>query len=309
MAEQLKIVIDADVVKAMGGLKQLEKSFKTTENSAKSFGVNVAKGTQQATAALAKIPNTANSAAFALTNVGRVAQDLPFGFLGIANNLNPLLESFQRLKAESGSTKKALSALGSSLMGAGGIGLALSVVSSLLVVFGDRLFKTKKSAEEAESKVKTLNDTLKSIQGDAAKEAANTAGLIAVLKNEAETRERKVAALKELKQIQPEIFGQLKLEGNAVAGLDTAYQAYIQTLRLVITAKLKQAQIEQVTQKILEREGLTLTQSQKDGIKALKDILKPLNDKRDAAIAMGEAGAAGSKFFQIQQDKEAAKAL
>src|SRR5687767_10016516 len=38
------------------------------------------------------IPKGANSAAFALQNVGRVAQDVPFGFIGIQNNLNPLLE-------------------------------------------------------------------------------------------------------------------------------------------------------------------------------------------------------------------------
>jgi hypothetical protein len=94
---------------------------------------NLARGSQTAT--------------FALTNLGRVAQDLPFGFLGIANNLNPLLESFQRLKAESGSTSTALKALGSSLAGAGGIGLGLSVVSSLLITFGDKLFSSSKSAD------------------------------------------------------------------------------------------------------------------------------------------------------------------
>lgn len=75
-----------------------------------------------------------NEAAFALGNLGRVAQDAPFGFTAISNNLNPLLESFQRLKVETGSTKGALSALGSSLMGAGGLGFALSAVSAAVVL-------------------------------------------------------------------------------------------------------------------------------------------------------------------------------
>src|SRR5215203_1100834 len=74
-------------------------------------------------------PSAANSIASAATatqNFGRVAQDLPFGFIGIQNNLNPLLESFQRLRAEAGSNKAALKALAGSLAGAGGVGLALS---------------------------------------------------------------------------------------------------------------------------------------------------------------------------------------
>ncbi len=287
--------------KATASISQLQAKGAGLNN----FFNQVSVASNKAAASLNKFPQSTNAATQSMINLGRVVQDAPFGFLGIANNLNPLLEGFQRLKVETGSTKTALKSLGSSLMGAGGIGLAVSVVSSLLVVFGDRLFKTSKSAEEAENKIKTLNETLKSIQGEAAKEAANTAGLVAVLKSETETRERKVAALKELKQIQPEIFGQLKLESNTVAGLDAAYQAYIQTLRLVITAKLKQAQIEAVTQKILEKEGLTLTKSQKDGIKALKEILKPLNDKKDLAFKTGEAGAAGSKLFQQEQKKEA----
>ncbi len=90
-----------------------------------------------------------NSAAFALNNLGRVAQDAPFGFIGIQNNLNPLLESFQRLKAESGSTGAALKALGSSLIGAGGIGLALSLATSAMLLYTQWTQRSKKETESA----------------------------------------------------------------------------------------------------------------------------------------------------------------
>lgn len=92
---------------------------------------------------LKQIPNASNQATTALSNLSRVAQDAPYGFIGIANNLNPLLESFQRLKQTTGSTGSALSALKSSLVGPAGLGLALGVVSSLLISFGDRLFGAK----------------------------------------------------------------------------------------------------------------------------------------------------------------------
>lgn len=117
-----------------------------------------ATATAKATASLQKLPQTANSATSAMINLGRVVQDAPFGFLGIANNLNPLLESFQRLRASAGTTGGALKALGSSLLGAGGIGFALSIVSSALILFGGNLFGVNKSAKETEE---TLNSVAK----------------------------------------------------------------------------------------------------------------------------------------------------
>ena len=121
MAE-MKIQIGADVQQAVSGLKQVAESANKT------------------TGALAKLPTTSNQATNALSNLSRVAQDAPYGFIGIANNLNPLLESFQRLKVSTGSTGSALKEMAKGLMGPAGIGLAVGVVSSLLVAFGDKLF-------------------------------------------------------------------------------------------------------------------------------------------------------------------------
>lgn len=111
-----------------------------------------------------KLPQASNASTLALINLGRVVQDAPFGFLGIANNLNPLLESFQRLKAQSGSTGGALSALGGSLKGAGGLGIAISVVSSLLIVFGDKLFASTKQFDAAKEKVDRLKNKYEELQ-------------------------------------------------------------------------------------------------------------------------------------------------
>jgi len=250
VAEQLKIVIDADVVKAMGGLKQLEKSFKTTENSAKSFGVNVAKGTQQANAALAKIPNTSNSATFALTNLGRVAQDLPFGFLGIANNLNPLLESFQRLKAESGSTKTALKALGSSLLGAGGLGFALSIASSLLLVFGDKLFGAGKKTEEAARAIKSsfevIGDATDSVQGD----IANVGALVKAATDTGNSLKIQAGAIAELKKINKEFFGGLEAGKSSFEQITLAANNYTQSLITQAIVKGLQDEISELSKQI-----------------------------------------------------------
>ena len=254
--------------------KSLNKTAAELKTTAQSFQPLI-KGVRLSDDALKKLPKSSNASTQSLINLGRVAQDAPFGFLGIANNINPLLESFQRLKAESGSTKTALKSLASGLMGAGGLGLAVSVISSLLIVFGDRLFKSSKVAEAAVDANKKYKESIESIFGSAGKEAAEVGSLIAVLKSETETRERKLAAIKELQRIQPEVFGSLKLEGNAVAGLDAAYKNYIENLRTVIAVKIKQAKLEQLITKQLEKQGQALTASEKsilDGVDAFKKL-------------------------------------
>ena len=248
----IKIVIGADV-------SDLNRKLTQAGNITKDFAGKVQTGSNQATVAL--------------TNLGRVAQDSAFGFVGIANNLNPLLESFQRLRLETGSNKAALQALGSSLIGAGGIGIALSVVTAA-VTFAQMGFSAwtrglndnAKAAKEEASALKTVSDAI-------AREATDVFSLVTVLKSETETRKRKLDAIKELQQIQPEIFNGLKLEKDAVIGLDQAYQAYLKNLQDVINAKILQAQIEKNLSRQFELQNILETAATYEkSITPLKDF-------------------------------------
>jgi hypothetical protein len=142
--ETLKITITADNQQAV---KNIQETVTATTKLGTAFKT---------------LPSVSNSATYALSNLSRVAQDAPYGFIGIANNLNPLLESFQRLKAESGSTGAALKAMGAGLMGPAGIGLALGAVSSIIVAFGpkiaDFISGTKKATESEDEFAKSLHD-------------------------------------------------------------------------------------------------------------------------------------------------------
>jgi hypothetical protein len=171
--ESLVISITADQKAALAGLKQLndqllqlEKALKKTTDTAGIIKLqDQIRGLKTEMSSLnevaqGKLVKGTNQAANALTNLGRVAQDAPYGFIGIQNNLNPLLESFQRLKQETGSTKTALSALVSGLAGPAGLGIALSVGSALLLTFGDRLFKVNKETEQATKDNKAFTDSL-----------------------------------------------------------------------------------------------------------------------------------------------------
>jgi hypothetical protein len=280
MANNLKFTLGADVSEALKGMtavereatilrKQIEylqqvvsnttsiKTYNTALDSLARKQGELSKISRQVGKSLGGVKPGANEATQSLTNLSRIAQDAPFGFLGISNNINPLLESFQRLKASTGTTGGALKALAGSLTGAGGLGLAVGIGSALLTVFGDRLFSTKKKVEETEDATKKLKDSLNGVFSGVAKEAASVTSLVAVLSSETETRQRKLAAIKELQQIQPDVFRNLKLEGEEVVGLDTAYKNYLGTLKTTIAAKIKQAQIEQQIEKLLKLEGAT----------------------------------------------------
>jgi hypothetical protein len=118
--ETLKLVITADTAEALANLQTFIKANKGLKEE------------------MQKIGPVSNQATNALSNLSRVAQDAPYGFIGIANNLNPLLESFQRLSVGAKDAGTSLTKeLGKALTGPAGIGLALGVVSSLLIKFGD----------------------------------------------------------------------------------------------------------------------------------------------------------------------------
>lgn len=124
MAETLQLVITGDNREA---IKAIQDTIKSTEGLKSQFQT------------LGAASGQANQA---LVNSGRVLQDLNYGFVGIANNLNPLLESFQRLGERAKDTGTTIGKeLKSALMGPAGLGVALSALTFLFLKFGDDITK------------------------------------------------------------------------------------------------------------------------------------------------------------------------
>lgn len=276
--ETLKITITADNKQAVQNIQETVTA------------------TNQLGNAFRTMPNVADRSTNALMNLSRVAQDAPYGFMGIANNLNPLLESFQRLQKDAGGSGAALKAMASSLMGPAGIGLALGVASSLLVTFGDKLFVVSKEQREAEAAAKEHTEQLKEqknaidqIYASTAKEVTEVSSLIAVLQNENETRNRKLKALDALKKINPEIFSALQLEKGEVIGLNQAYDKYIANLSSMIALKIKQKELEQLTEEILKKQGVTITQEDKE-IRAFGQVLRDSANTRKTDLELRQQG-------------------
>jgi hypothetical protein len=176
--ETLKITITADNQQAV---KNIQETVTATTKLGTAFKT---------------LPSTSNQATYALSNLSRVAQDAPYGFIGIANNLNPLLESFQRLKTEAGSTGGALKAMGAGLMGPAGIGLALGAVSSIIVAFGPKIadfIKGTNKATEAEDKFAT---SLKDARAEASETGIRLQAYLSISENANVSEERRAEAFK-----------------------------------------------------------------------------------------------------------------
>jgi hypothetical protein len=149
----IEIPIGADLSQLKAAQKEIKDRLKQIKDGAESAGAGLGNG----------LTAGSNRAAFALTNLGRVAQDAPFGFIGIQNNLNPLLESFQSLKKESGTTSGALKELGKSLIGPAGIGIALSVVSAAILFYQQYQQRANKETKIATDANKELADSIKTL--------------------------------------------------------------------------------------------------------------------------------------------------
>jgi hypothetical protein len=176
--ETLKLTITADTAEALANLNNFIKTSKGLKTEMQTFG------------------NVSGQATNALSNLSRVAQDAPYGFMGIANNLNPLLESFQRLKVEAGSTGGALKAMGAGLMGPAGIGLALGAVSSIIVAFGPKIadfIKGTNKATEAEDKFAT---SLKDARAEASETGIRLQAYLSISENANVSEERRAEAFK-----------------------------------------------------------------------------------------------------------------
>lgn len=133
-------------------INKLDKQVTRADRSYKSFGKRT-QGLRDGT----KGANTA------LMNTGRVLQDLPYGIRGVANNIDPLIESMQQVRRNTGSWRTALRAVGASLLGPSGIAIAVSAVTSAMVAFGPQIAEFfgifddgKESVEDAASEIDTF---------------------------------------------------------------------------------------------------------------------------------------------------------
>jgi hypothetical protein len=193
------------------------------------------------------IKKGSSEAGRALTSLSLIAQDLPFGFIAIQNNLPAVIQTFGQLKTAAPGAGGALKALGSALVGPAGLFLAFSAVTGAVTfaiqkygslgnavdaLFGrlsplhDLTMRASKSLEEYNKNLVTNGEAMAqatgSMQGQILK--ANTlAGVVLNLKESEDTRKK---ALSQLKALDKDRFDAFDIEKGKLEGLKVAVDNY-----------------------------------------------------------------------------------
>lgn len=272
---------DKDTRKALG---DIDKGFANLAN-------NVDKSLNKAGASASKFSNASNSVSKALANqavassratnamvdVGRVLQDIPYGIQGAANNINPLVESFGRLVKESGSAKEALKTLASSLIGAGGLSLAFSLVTTGLLLYSQYTQKAARDAEaqakEVEKQKNALNDFIEALGGvqkaqvkgevSAQKELLSLRQLYNATQNLSLPMKERIRAGQALLDQYPETFKAFTAEQIALGQASTAYQQLASDIISVAQAQARlDIAVENESKKIKAQTRLIKVQSE-----------------------------------------------
>lgn len=188
---------------------------------------------------------TANGAN-TLTQFSRIAQDAPFGIIGIGNNLTATAESFGYLSKSAGGAGGALKAVASSLMGTGGILLAVSLVTTGFTILaqqgltiGDVFNKLSGNFNQAAQDIKkAYEESSKAALG----EVASIKAVISVAQDENISRRERLAAVSELQSKYPAYFGNLTKE-------QILYGDLSEQIRNVSKALINKAVAEKVSEK------------------------------------------------------------
>lgn len=223
--------LDRRITQTTANLTRLRSALNQTSTSAQNFNRQTANGS-----------NT-------LTQFSRIAQDAPFGIMGIGNNLTATAEAFANLSRNAGGARAALSAVGQSLLGSGGILLAISLVTTGLTLMSqkgltvsDVFAKLTGTFDENRAAMQKMNaEVAKNAQGDIS--AMNA--YVAVAKDVNLSLEDRLIAVKKLQDEYPAYFGNLTkeqiLQGNVAS-----------TVKEVTAALIARAKASALTERIVK---------------------------------------------------------
>ena len=261
--------LDKSISSTKSKLDGLKSSLNTTSVAANTFNKATANGS-----------NT-------LTQFSRIAQDAPFGIMGIGNNLTATAESFANLSRSAGGATNALKAVGSSLLGGGGVLLAISLVTTGLtymsqsgLTVGDVFDKlTGKFDENAQSMSKMNEEAVKS----SSEQITSFKALLSTARDVNLSMKDRLTAVGELQKQYPAYFGNLSqeqiLNGNVTGAVKELTNALIAKAKAsAYSSKIADLAVEEF--KLREKES-----------KLLDEIKKQQNEVALAKITSGKVGA------------------
>lgn len=175
----------------------------------------------------------------ALMQFSRIAQDAPFGIVGIGNNITATVEAFGHLQKSTGSTSAALKAMASSILGSGGILLAVSLVTTALTYMSQKGLSIGDVFDMLTGKfdknAKALSELNQEVAKTAGEEIATVKGLVSTAQDATLSTEKRLLAVNKLQSEFPAYFGNLTkekiLNGDVSTAVDDVSKALIARAR------------------------------------------------------------------------------
>ena len=285
----LQIEIGANVSEAS---QKLTKFYADLKKSLNEVNTTVQKSSDNFKGSTEKMTDSVRSFAKgsqnSLTALSLTLQDLPFGFIGIQNNLPGIIQGFGQMSAAAKTGASVMSQLGTALLGPAGLFLAFSAVTSIVTslvmeygslgeamnaIFGKTNELSVKIKDLSES-YKEFNKQLKTSQDIVGEEKASTSAQVTELQtlskiilNQTKSYNERNAALNRLKEINKDYFGNLTLETLKTKTLTDAVTGYKDSL--------VEGSITKGFQEQLSKTNLELSKQQ--------ILLEQLQDATDAA--------------------------
>jgi len=238
----------------------------------------------------------------------RIAQDAPFGIMGIGNNITATVESFGHLQRSTGSAGGALKAMASSLMGGGGILLAVSLVTTALTVMSQKGI----TVSDVFNKLTGNFDEFKKSMSEANAEAAKTSGseigsvkaLVSTASDLSVSMRDRLIAVKELQSQYPAYFGNLSKEQILNGDVATSVKAVTDALIAKAKASVFAGKIGELAAKevpLREQETKLIEQGNK-AIAKRDDLLKQIGQRPADEGLANRWVAAGRAVESIKDD-------
>lgn len=275
--DRLKVGLDTTEINAQ------IKDAKTNLNQLKS----TVKDTGQSFSGMApKVANGGN----ALMQFSRIAQDAPYGIIGIGNNITATFEAFTGLKNQAGSTGGALKAFGQSILGSGGILLGVSLLTTGLTYLAQSGLSVGDVINKLTGNFDNYAETVKKIAIDSAKnsgqEIASVNALIKLAQDETKSKKDRLTAVNELQSAYPAYFGNLSKE----AILNGDLTATTKELTKAIIARAEATALADEIGKLASQK-LDLQIQKEKAILKLKEA--QANVKNSVTVTGGTIGATG----------------
>lgn len=236
---------------------KLSRELARTQNTVKQLSDSLNKlgvESQQVAPKLEQLGNSSKSARTALTSLSLTIQDLPFGFLGVQNNLPGVIQGFGNLTATTnGKVLPALKEIGKSLLGPAGVFLGFSAVTSIITVATQKYGSLGEAFNALISGTKTLSKDQREYAANLAKEATDVLTLAALYKSFNGDRERQVEVIQKLNEVSPEYFGNLKAEKTNLDEVNKSLDKYINSFIGKIYIESQQKKINELFTKYAEQ--------------------------------------------------------